>query len=190
MLYLKKEDCPLKGEYQCMKKLRKLLSSCILVVCFVAVLSVNVYAAVLGEFSTKFNEHNHPRVTNLKLASSAIDSKTLAPGEVFSYNTAVGPTTAARGYQKSKIIVKGKEKEGFGGGVCQISSTSFNAAKNAGLEIIERHPHSKEVVYIEKGKDAATSYGGIDLKFKNTMPYPVTISSVIEGNTILVKIIN
>ena len=156
-----------------------------LVVCAVG----SVSASTLGEFSTKFNEHNTPRVTNLKLASTAINETILKPGDVFSYNETVGPTTAARGYQKSKIIVKGKEKEGFGGGVCQISSTLFNAAKNAGLEIIERHPHSKEVVYIEKGKDAATSYGGIDLKFKNTLPHPVRIYSSIEGNTARVQIV-
>ncbi|MCL1924407.1 MAG: VanW family protein, partial [Defluviitaleaceae bacterium] len=101
----------------------------------------------------------------------------------------VGPTTRERGFEKAKIIVNGEEKEGYGGGVCQISSTLYNAAKNAGLEIIERHPHSKEVAYIEKGKDAATSYGGVDLKFKNTLPYSVKIDSYIAGNAVYVQIV-
>ena len=148
------------------------------------------YAApvAVGSFATKFNPDNTPRVANLKLAVEAISGKVLAPGDVFSYNETVGPTTEARGYQKAEIIVKGQKKQGFGGGVCQVSSTLFNAAEKAGLEIIERHPHSKEVPYVARGKDAATSYGGIDLKFKNTRDYPVKVSASVMGNNVYVDI--
>lgn len=166
-------------------KLKKIASILVLMT-FIA---TTANAAVMGEFNTKFNENNTPRVTNLKLASEAINSVILQPNEVFSYNAHVGPTTQARGFAKAKIIVDGQEKEGYGGGVCQISSTLYNAAKNAGLEIIERHPHSKEVAYVGKGKDAATSYGGVDLKFKNTLNHPIKIDSYISGNTVYVQIV-
>ena len=143
----------------------------------------------IAEFSTKFNLANLPRVNNIKLASIALDQYIVQPGETFSFNEVVGPTTEDRGYQISKIIVKGKESKGYGGGVCQVSSTLFNAAQMAGLEIIERHPHSKEVPYVGKGKDAATSYGGADLKFVNTFDLPLKINTYIYENTINVHII-
>lgn len=142
----------------------------------------------IGSFATKFNLENKPRVENLRLASQAISGVVLNPGDVFSYNATVGPTTEARGFKKAEIIVKGEKKQGFGGGVCQISSTLYNAALKAGMEIIERHPHSKEVPYVAKNKDAATSYGGIDLKFKNTKEHPVLISASVQGNNVFVDI--
>lgn len=174
-----------------MKTTTKIIRATNILLFFILTLSttLNANASVISEFSTKFNENNLPRVENLKLASIAIDNVILKPGEVFSYNAHLGPTTKDRGFEKAKIIVNGEEKEGYGGGVCQISSTLYNAAKNAGLEIIERHPHSKKVSYIEKGKDAATSYGVIDLKFKNTFYHPIRIDSYIDGNTVYVQIL-
>jgi len=144
---------------------------------------------VVSEFSTKFNLANVPRVNNIKLASIALDQHIIQPGETFSFNETVGPTTKERGYQISKIIVEGKESEGYGGGVCQVSSTLFNAAQIAGLEIIERHPHSKDVPYIAEGKDAATSYGGVDLKFVNKFSVPVKVNTYVYENSINVHII-
>lgn len=170
-----------------MTKILKFALGLVLAVATV-VTTVHAGGISLGEFTTKFNEANHPRVANLRLAASSVHGTVLKPGEVFSYNATVGPTTEARGYKKAKIIVEGQEKEGFGGGVCQISSTLYNAAKTAGLEIVERHAHSKEVVYVAKDKDAATSYGGIDLKFKNTKPFPVVLHTTLEGNTVIAKI--
>ena len=161
----------------------------LLAICCVGYTKVTYAGPVaVGSFATKFNIDNTPRVTNLKLAAEAISGVTLAPGDTFSYNETVGPTTQARGYQKAEIIVKGQKKQGYGGGVCQVSSTLFNAAEKAGLEILERHPHSKQVPYVEKGKDAATSYGGIDLKFKNTLGYPVKVSASVMGSHVYVDI--
>lgn len=143
----------------------------------------------IAEFSTKFNLANTPRVTNIKLASIALDQHIIQPGETFSFNEIVGPTTKERGYQISKVIVKGKETKGYGGGVCQVSSTLFNTAQMAGLEIVERHPHSKEVAYIGKDKDAATSYGGADLKFTNNFSFPIKINTYIYENSINVSLV-
>lgn len=160
----------------------------IVVLFFMSHTLANASQISIGSFSTKFNIENKPRVQNLLLASRAISGIVIYPGEVFSYNETLGPTTEERGFRQAEIIVKGEKKQGFGGGVCQISSTLYNAALNAGLEIIERHPHSKEVLYVPLNQDAATSYGGIDLKFKNTKLYPIVITSSITENNVIVNI--
>lgn len=89
----------------------------------------------------------------------------------------------------ARIFIKGKDSKGYGGGVCQTSSTLYNAVLNAGLEVVERHPHSKSVQYVEKDKDAATDYGGIDFKFKNSLNYPIKIVSIVENGTVKISIL-
>ena len=143
----------------------------------------------LGYFLTKFNTKNKARTNNITLASKQIDEITLKPNEIFSYNETIGPAGKESGYKLAKIFVKGKEKEGYGGGICQVSSTLFNAAKVAGMEIVERHAHTGTVSYVEKDQDAATSYGSIDFKFKNTRSYPIKIASKIEDGTLTVSLI-
>lgn len=166
------------------------LRTIILTVIAVVVCSTTIFGSTsLGSFSTKFNADNEPRVNNIKIASEAVNGTLIKSGEVFSYNSTVGPTTEARGYKKAKIFVDGKEKQGFGGGVCQVSSTVYNAAVAAEMEITERHAHSKDVAYVAKDKDAATSYGVIDLKFKNTKEHPIKVISYVKENTIFVEIL-
>jgi vancomycin resistance protein YoaR len=87
------------------------------------------------------------------------------------------------------VFNQGKESKGYGGGVCQVSSTLFNTAEKAGLEIVERHRHSKRVYYVPKGKDAATSYGGVDFKFKNTLAYPIKINARADDEKVTVSVI-
>jgi len=144
---------------------------------------------VIGQFSTKFNKNSKARTHNLKLSSIAIDQYVIEPGDTFSFNDVVGYAGPQQGYQEAVIFVKGEEKKAYGGGICQVSSTLYNAAMAAGLEIVERHPHSKEVHYVEKGKDAATSYGSVDLKFKNNFTYPVTINTYISEDTFTAEIL-
>lgn len=143
----------------------------------------------LSKFSTKFNSGAKARTHNMKLASTAIDNYVLNPGEVFSFNEVVGYAGPQQNYQKAVIFVDGKEEKAYGGGICQVSSTLYNAAMEAKLEIIERHPHSKAVGYVEKGKDAATSYGGVDLKFKNNHSFPVIINTYISDDTFTIEIL-
>jgi len=143
----------------------------------------------LSKFTTKFNSNAKSRTHNMKLSSVAIDNYILKPGDVFSFNKVVGYAGPQQGYQKAVIFVDGKEEQAYGGGICQVSSTLYNAAMQAGLEIVERHPHSKPVGYVEKGKDAATSYNGVDLKFKNIHPYPITINSYISDGTLTIEIL-
>jgi vancomycin resistance protein YoaR len=142
----------------------------------------------LGTFSTTFAAWRKNRSSNIKKASDKINSVVVKPGEVFSYNKTVGPTSRKNGYKLATIFIKGEKYEGYGGGVCQVSSTLYNAAANAGLEIVERHDHSRPVPYVEKGKEAATSYGGIDFKFKNNKPFPIQILSDVTDGTVSVTI--
>ena len=144
---------------------------------------------ILSSFSTKFNKNAEARTHNMKLASIAIDNYVLEPGKTFSFNEVVGYAGPGQGYKEAVIFVEGKEEKAYGGGICQVSSTLYNAAMEAGLEIVERHPHSRAVHYVEKGKDAATSYGGVDLKFKNSHPFPVTVNTYISGESFTVEIL-
>lgn len=142
----------------------------------------------LASFTTKFSKYSKQRNNNIALAARSIDQTIVQPGETFSYNETLGPTTKQNGYQKARIFVAGKEEKGYGGGVCQVSSTLYNAALIAGLEITERHPHSRAVHYVEEGKDAATSYGSIDLKFINNKLHPIIIRSHVTEDEVIVSL--
>ncbi|MCL2371947.1 MAG: VanW family protein [Defluviitaleaceae bacterium] len=142
----------------------------------------------LATHQTEFDAAQKNRATNISRAAETINGKTVQPGETFSYNETVGPTIEKRGYKKDIIFVDGEKKEGVGGGVCQVSTTLFNAAESAGLEILERHDHSRPVTYAPTGKDAATSYGGIDFKFKNNKLFPIKIIATADNGKITVSL--
>ena len=145
-------------------------------------------ATTLATYETTYNPEQKNRSHNITRAAASINGAIVNPGETFSYNETVGPTGKRRGYKKDIIYVKGEKKKGYGGGVCQVSTTLFNAAEQAEMTILERHDHSRPVAYAKPGKEAATSYGGIDFKFKNEKPYPIIIDSVASNGTIKIKI--
>jgi vancomycin resistance protein YoaR len=121
---------------------------------------------LLGKYRTdyrKTSDQSQERVENLKIASNAIDGTLVAPGEVFPLTKVVEPLH----YNKTKIIIEGKEDKADGGGLCQVSSTLYMAANYAGLEIVERHPHFAQLPYIRPGLDATVWFGSLDMKFKN-----------------------
>jgi len=136
----------------------------------------------IAKHETEFNAKDKNRTTNIARAAETINGHIVQPGETFSYNETVGPTNEKRGYKKGTILIKGKKAEGVGGGVCQVSTTLCGAATDAGMDIIERHDHSKPVGYAEEGEEAATSYGGIDFKFKNDKSSPVQINASVDKN--------
>ncbi len=146
-------------------------------------------SATIAEFKTTFLKNPVARATNVKIASNSINGKVILPGETFSYNETVGPTTKKNGYKKAQIFIKGKKEMGYGGGVCQVSSTLYNAVLQGGFAVVERHSHSLPVSYVDKDKDAATSYGGIDFKFTNNRTYPVTIQSESDATSVTVRIV-
>jgi vancomycin resistance protein YoaR len=143
---------------------------------------------VLQKFTTEFSPDAANRNHNITLAAKAINGVAVRPGEVFSYNETVGPTSKARGYKLSQIFKNGRKLKGYGGGVCQVSSTLYNAVDAAGMQIVERHPHSRKVSYVPPGRDAATSYGSSDFKFKNTQPYPIVIEAATTASSVTVTI--
>lgn len=143
---------------------------------------------LLASFSTPFNKGKVARTHNLTLASNAINGIILKPGGVFSYNDSVGPRLVGRGYRSAQIFVRGKLEDGIGGGICQVSSTLFNAALMAGMTIIERSPHSQVVPYVAPGRDATVAYGYTDFRFENSAKNPIGIITSIEGSRLVVRL--
>ena len=142
---------------------------------------------LLGSFQTNYVS-NADRTTNLRLAANKINGKVLMPGEVFSYNGVVGARTIAAGYKNAAIYQNGQVVDGIGGGICQISSTLFNAALFANLEIVELHNHQFVPSYVTAGRDATVVYGVKDFKFKNTRNYPIKIACSVSGGVASFKI--
>ena len=131
--------------------------------------------ARLSVYTTYLDCENTPRVSNIKLAGEKISGCVLSPGESFSFNSRVGARTEANGFKKAKIIEDGRFVYGTGGGVCQVSTTLYNAALLAGLKVTEYHPHSLSVNYVRPSRDAMVSGSYSDLKFCNTTNCPVYI---------------
>ncbi|WP_427338786.1 VanW family protein [Caloranaerobacter sp. DY30410] len=142
----------------------------------------------LGSFSTTFAGSSPGRKYNIKLASSSINGKIILPGEVFSFNETTGPRDANAGYKEAKIILDGDLTSGVGGGVCQVSTTLYNAVLLSDLKVEERHPHSIPAIYVEKGLDATVAYDYLDFKFSNNTDYPVYIHSEVRDNNLTITI--
>ncbi len=142
----------------------------------------------LGRFSSSYASSSSDRAYNIKLACEKINGYVLAPGEEFSYNNVVGPRTTERGFRVANVYVGNTVQPGVGGGICQVSSTMYNAVVFADLEITERRNHTLPVDYVPMGRDATVSYGTTDFKFKNTTSMPVEIKAIAEGriNTIII----
>lgn len=140
----------------------------------------------VGAFVTHFRKNNLERTSNIELAARAINNTVVFPGETFSFNQTVGKRTKERGYLPAPIIVKGELSEGIGGGICQVSSTLFNAVDQAGVQIIERYSHSRSVPYVKPGRDATVSWYGPDFSFRNRNQQPLLISAkVVEGSVVI-----
>ena len=151
-------------------------------------LKIDVFPNQLSTFSTRFDESNKERSNNLNIAESKIDGTILAPGEEFSYNKIVGERSIAAGYKEAKIYQGGKVIDGLGGGICQISSTLYNAVVCANLDVTERYNHQFITSYVQPGRDATVAYGSKDFKFKNNRTYPIRIDVYITSGIAKVDI--
>ena len=141
----------------------------------------------IGAYQTWMGGGNGGRVTNIILAASMLNNYLLLPGDLFSFNQANGPRTAERGYQPAPVIVGNTVVPGLGGGVCQVSSTLYNAVLQAGLEVVERYPHSQPVGYVPPGRDATIS-DYLDFKFRNNTNRILLIKSAAWGGGIDIRI--
>lgn len=130
---------------------------------------------MITEARTSTYGSNNNRINNIELALDTLNGYCIEPGETFSFNGVVGQRTAERGYKKAGAFADGMVTEELGGGICQVSTTLFNAAVKSDLAIVERQPHSRPVGYVDEGKDAAVSWPNQDFKFTNNTGYPVYI---------------
>lgn len=138
-------------------------------------LSQEAFPDLLATYSTTYSSSNVNRSTNISLATKSVNGYLLMPDETFSYNDTVGQRTAARGYKEAGVYLNGEVTTGLGGGICQVSSTLYNAVLLANLEIVDRSNHTFKPTYVPAGQDATVSWGSPDFKFKNNRNYPIRI---------------
>ena len=142
---------------------------------------------LISSYATQTTNNNN-RNTNIQLSAAAINGVTVMPGDTFSFNRTTGERTAAKGYKEAAAISGGQSRDEIGGGVCQTSSTLFNAVARADLEIVERNPHAWPSNYVEKGFDATVNWPGLDFQFKNNTDWPVFIIAGYENRKVTVSI--
>lgn len=147
-----------------------------------------LFKEILSKFTTIYDAGNTSRGTNIAIAARTINNTVILPGETFSYNKILGNTTKEKGYQLGTAYVGGKVVPAYGGGICQVSTTLYNAAIYANLEIVERYNHSYSVSYVSGSRDATVSYGGKDFKFKNSRTYPIKIVASAKNGVISVSL--
>ncbi len=146
----------------------------------------------LGVYSTSLENKEENTLHNIKLASQEINGRIVKPQEIFSFNKYVGPAEKEDGYKEGIIIANGKFESGYGGGVCQVSSTLYNAALLANLAVVERYNHSiygEATKYVPLGRDAAVFFGYKDLKFRNNLDHEIVIFAKVEGEVLQVNIL-
>lgn len=144
----------------------------------------------ISDFSTKLPKDTKARYSNIELACETLNNTIVKSGKTFSLWNTLGCPTKEKGYEKAKSFTSdGKVIKSYGGGICQVSTTIYNALLEIdGIEITERHEHSRDVVYIKDGKDAAVSYKSADLKFKNNLDYDIKIKADVKNNKVVIKI--
>ncbi len=145
----------------------------------------------LGTYSTSLKNKEENTIYNIKLASKAINGILIKSQETFSFNKYVGPAEKADGYKEGTIISNGKFVNGYGGGICQVSSTLYNTGLLANLQIVKRYNHSiygDATKYVPLGRDAAVFYGSKDLKIKNNLDREIVIFAKVFGDTLQVDI--
>lgn len=144
-------------------------------------IGTEAFPDMLSTFSTRYAASNRNRTTNLMLAANKINGTVLMPGETFSYNKVVGARTIAAGYKEAPIYVEGRVEDGLGGGICQITSTLYNAVIYANLEITQRTNHQFVPSYVTASRDATVVYGALDFQFKNNRNYPIKLVCSVSG---------
>ena len=143
----------------------------------------------IASFTTKIYTKDSGRQNNLTLACSTLNNTTVENGKTFSFSKTVGRATSGKGYKKADVFRNGNVVEALGGGLCQVSTTLYNAVlKIPKLKVTERHPHSNKVPYIKSGKDAAVSYGAQDFKFVNNTGNTIKIKASNTKNNVTVKL--
>jgi len=142
----------------------------------------------LSSFTTDFSSSAAGRAYNVTMTAKTLNNWDLAPGEIFDYKKVIALTRENYGYREAPVILNGELVPGIGGGICQVSSTLYNAALLAGLEMVERRNHSLPVSYLPKGQDATFAEGAINFRFKNTTGKHLIIRTVVSGGKLTIKL--
>ena len=151
-------------------------------------LGEEAFPNTLGTFTTRYDASNKNRSNNIVLASSKINGTVILPGETFSYNKTVGKRTITSGFKEAGAYAGGKVIQEVGGGICQVSSTLYNAVLYANLEIVDRSNHYFECSYVDAGRDATVSWGTVDFKFRNNRTYPIKIEAYSKNGVVKISI--
>lgn len=146
-------------------------------------------ADVVSEYSTSFPSYQSSRNANIRLASAKLNGSVLMPGQQLSFNETVGRRTAKGGFREAPVLKNGKHDHDIGGGICQVSTTMYNAALLADMKIVRRNNHSIPSVYVPVGRDATVDWGTLDLVIANPGPDPVAISSTYQNGKITFRVL-
>jgi vancomycin resistance protein YoaR len=142
---------------------------------------------LVGSYTTYYGGDPN-RLHNVGLVSDLIDRQTIAPGATFSFNKTTGERNAEKGFLEAPVIINGELQNGLGGGVCQVSTTVFNAAYEAGLPISERHNHALYIDHYPLGRDATVNYPDLDLKFVNDTGHWLLLETIIGPSSLTVRL--
>ncbi|HEY3268116.1 MAG TPA: VanW family protein [Armatimonadota bacterium] len=138
----------------------------------------------MGGYATSLQGRTRGQRNNALLAARSLDGQVVQPGQTLSFNHAVGSWTPDRGYTLAPVSYSGELVADWGGGVCQTSTTLYNAALVSGMDIVERHRHTWAPNYCSPGRDAAVAQRDIDLRIRNPYPFPVHIRAKLDGDTL------
>lgn len=150
---------------------------------------LNKITGVVSTFATNFSAGNRPRSSNIKRAAEIIDGYVLMPGEKLSFNTTIGRRTVAGGFKVAGVLSSGRHEYDVGGGICQVSTTLYNASLLADLKIVKRSNHSLPVSYVPAGRDATVSYPDPDLVIENSYDFPIALDSTYTPGRLEFKIL-
>jgi vancomycin resistance protein YoaR len=171
-------------------------AAALLGVCAVLLVASAVMAArwagtegVVAAFTTDLADRSPVQRENIVIAAARLDGALIRPGETFSFNGRVGQRLIDEGYRKAPTYVEGGVADTPGGGICQLSSTVYNAALRAGLRIVERSAHASKVFSVGPGLDATVAYGHCDLRFANPYPWPVRLRARTVGERLVVEVL-
>lgn len=142
----------------------------------------------ISSFTTSVQDQEFNVKTNIALAAGKLNGMVIQPGEIFSFNKAVGDGSAANGFLTGRVLYQDTVAYESGGGICQVSSTLFNSFLLSGCTIIERHRHSRPVRYVPLGLDATIRYGKKDLRVKNLHSYPLYIFASMNDKSLTITI--
>jgi len=145
---------------------------------------------VLARYVSSLKDRTPNQIHNVRLAARTINGRWLKPGQVFSFNRSVGSWSSDSGYKRAPVSYDGELVPSWGGGVCQASTTLYNAAVLSGLTVLERHRHRWSARYVAPGRDAAVAYPNIDLRFRNDHPWPVRLEGEVRGELVEFRVVS